>query len=373
MITAERISLKMKAVVLERPGRLALKEIPIWPLETYGDEDLVLIRVAACGICGSDYRYFSGENPWAQQTLGKFVENPQNIVLGHEISGEVVAVLDSKNASLLGKRVAVFAYKPCGLCHDCLSGHGHLCMNTIHLGHGQGWGRKDYYPGGYAEYVPAWGKGCVEIPGELSFGEGAILDILSVAVHVALLGKIELGGAVLVIGAGPAGNGIAQASKSLGASIVVVVDQTDVSINLAKKQNLGFTIDVRGKSKENLLEELRKVAPNGYCSVFDTVGTSESCIAGMAALGRSGHFVEVAAHDQIVAINLMAIGGERNVVSSCNASMNDFVSALDLLGVGRLQVKDWLTTIRLPECPEAITEAVKSRSERTTFKLIIGL
>ena len=59
MITAERISLKMKAVVLERPGRLALKEIPIWPLETYGDEDLVLIRVAACGICGSDYRYFS--------------------------------------------------------------------------------------------------------------------------------------------------------------------------------------------------------------------------------------------------------------------------------------------------------------------------
>ena len=75
----------MKAVVLERAEKISVKEIPR-PAPASGE---VLIRVKACGICGSDIRYFYGENPWSLQTLGISKPNPASIVLGHEFSGEI--------------------------------------------------------------------------------------------------------------------------------------------------------------------------------------------------------------------------------------------------------------------------------------------
>src|ERR1700749_2403300 len=103
MIATEPLPETLPAAVLRSPRRLEILEIPQWPLESYGDPDMVLIRVAACGVCGSDFRYFVGENPWAQHTLGRFVPNAPNIVLGHEYAGTVVAVLGEHNRRLLGK------------------------------------------------------------------------------------------------------------------------------------------------------------------------------------------------------------------------------------------------------------------------------
>ena len=79
MITNQPIPSTMQAVVLEKPKTLVCKEVPVWPIADYGDLDLVLLKVAACGVCGSDFRYYAGENPWAQHTLGRFVENPPNL------------------------------------------------------------------------------------------------------------------------------------------------------------------------------------------------------------------------------------------------------------------------------------------------------
>ncbi|HOM71371.1 MAG TPA: alcohol dehydrogenase catalytic domain-containing protein, partial [Armatimonadota bacterium] len=72
MITNQPIPSTMQAVVLEKPKTLVCKEVPVWPIADYGDLDLVLLKVAACGVCGSDFRYYAGENPWAQHTLGRF-------------------------------------------------------------------------------------------------------------------------------------------------------------------------------------------------------------------------------------------------------------------------------------------------------------
>src|SRR5688572_2107582 len=97
MIQSGAIPSTIRAGVLQHPRDLKVREIPQWPVEDYGDDDLMLIEVGACGVCGSDFRYFAGENPWAQHTLGKFMPNPPNIVLGHEYSGTVVAVLSEAN------------------------------------------------------------------------------------------------------------------------------------------------------------------------------------------------------------------------------------------------------------------------------------
>jgi len=142
----------MKALVLKSPENIEVMEVPRPQLSS----GQVLIKVSKCGVCGSDIRYFHGENPWAKQTLGREIPNPPNIILGHEFVGSVVQVSDSCDEHLLGQRVAVNTFVTCGRCDFCRNGQENLCDNTKHLGHGQGWGKMDFYPGAMAEYCPAF-------------------------------------------------------------------------------------------------------------------------------------------------------------------------------------------------------------------------
>jgi L-iditol 2-dehydrogenase len=368
MITATPIPSRMRAVVLESPGRLALGDIPVWPIAAYGDPDLVLVKVAACGVCGSDFRYYAGENPWALHTLGRHVDNPPGIVLGHEFAGEVVAVLDERNAGLLGRRVAPVCSKVCGVCPDCRAGRTQLCPNTVHMGHGQGWGKREYYPGAYAEYVPAWGRGCYVIPQSLSFGEAAMMDILAVCVHVAHQGDIQRGRPVLMMGAGPAGNGIAQVARILGASAVAVTDISPAALALARKAGFDHVVDASGRTGADLAAELRAFAPDGFGTVFDSVGGRESFDLGLGLLGKKGTLVNMAVHDQDFAVNFMRLGSERRITTSSNFATGDYPIALSWLEGGRFKVRDWLTEVGLDDIPRLFAEAGPGRG---AFKLVI--
>ena len=104
----------MKAAVLKAPNTLVLENISK-PIAT---DDYVVVKVKACGICGSDVRYYKGENPWALHTLGVNLPNPPNIVLGHEWSGVVSDVKNEADVALLGKRVAILAFQSCGVCDN---------------------------------------------------------------------------------------------------------------------------------------------------------------------------------------------------------------------------------------------------------------
>ena len=369
MLTNGPIPSTMKAAVLEAPHKLALREIPVWPIASYGDPDLVLVKVAACGVCGSDFRYYAGENPWAMNTLGRNVDNPPNIVLGHEFAGEVVAVLDERNARLLGQRVAPVCSKVCGTCPECRSGLTQLCQNTVHMGHGQGWGKRDFYPGAYAEYVPAWGSGCFIIPAGLTFGEAAMMDILAVCVHVVGRGDIRPGRPVLMMGAGPAGNGIAQAARNLGASRVVVTDIADAALDAARQRGFDAVIDARGTSPRDLAKELRALAPEGFGSVFDSVGSGETFDLGLGLLGKRGTLVNMAVHDRDIPVNFVRLGSERRITTSSNFATGDYPLALSWLESGRFAVKDWLTEIGLEDVPRVFAET--KGGGRRAFKLVI--
>ena len=369
MITNQLLPSTMKAVVLEAPRRLALRDIPVWPIEAYGDPDMVLVKVAACGVCGSDYRYYAGENPWSMHTLGRHVDNPPGIVLGHEFAGEIVAVLDKKNARLLGRRVAPVCSKVCGTCPECVSGRTQLCPNTVHMGHGQGWGKRDFYPGAYAEYVPAWGSGCFAIPDGLTYGEAAMIDILAVCVHVAHQGNVQPGRPVLMMGAGPAGNGIAQAVLNLGASLVVVTDIANAPLEAARRRGFDAVVDARGKSHRALVEELSALAPEGFGSVFDSVGGRDSFELGLRLLGKKGTLVNMAVHDLDIPVNFLRLGSERRITTSSNFATGDYPWALSWLESGRFSVKDWLTEVRLEDVLGVFAEA--DAAGRSAFKLVI--
>ena len=324
MITLGALPEKTPAGVLLSPRCLSIADIPMWPIASYGDPDMVLIHVAACGVCGSDFRYFVGENPWAQHTLGRFVPNAPNIVLGHEYAGTVVAVLDERNRGLLGRRVAPICSKVCGACADCRAGRSRLCETTIHMGHGQGWGDRPYFPGAYCRFAPAWGASCYEIADHVSFEEAAMMDILAVCVHVAEQGNIQPGRPILTIGAGPAGNGVAQVALAMGASRAVLLDRSSVAIEIAKQQGVGTPIDIANMDLADILALLQQIAPDGFASVFDTVGTAESLALGIGALGKAATLVNLAVHDAEIPLNFLRLGSERKIVTSCNFEIGDY-------------------------------------------------
>lgn len=366
MYVCEPIPESMPAAVLVGPKRLELKEIPVWNLEDYDDPDMVLLRVEACGVCGSDFRYYLGENPWAQHTLGRFVPNPPNIVLGHEFAGTVVACRSEENRALLGKRVAPVCSKVCGRCEECRLGRTRLCPNTVHLGHGQGWGERDYYPGAYARYVPVWGASCFEVPQSVPVSEAALMDILAVCLHVAEQGAVQRGAPVLVLGAGPAGNGIAQAAKAMGASRVVLTDVSPEALEIAEQQSVGMPVDVRRLRPE----DQERILGSGYGSVFDTVGTAQTIDLGMRLLGKGGTFVNVAVHDEAIPFNFLRLGSERRMVTSCNFEVGDYPRALAWLESGVFRVKDWITPIQLQDLPGRFAETAGA-AQKGVFKMVV--
>ncbi|MHA1379126.1 MAG: zinc-dependent alcohol dehydrogenase [Candidatus Helarchaeota archaeon] len=365
----------MNAVVLEKPFHLSYRPIPTWKIEDYNDPDLMLIKVEACGICGSDFRYYVGENPWSQHTLGHHIENPPNIVLGHEFSGTVLGVLNKKNKKWLGKRVVPICSKACGNCALCNLGMENLCENTIHVGHGQGWGNRQYYPGAYADYTLAWGNGCFEIPQNISFETATTTDVLAVCLHVINQVNIEKDSTVLILGCGPAGNGIAQILRLISPDIkIFALDKSPKAIEIAKKYRINLVIDSSTETEEKIQKIISNRTNNlGVDFVFDSIGTEDSFKSGLSLLAKRGTYVNMAVHDSRINLNQMLISGERKVTSSSNFVVKEYKQVLKWLKEEKINVKPWLTEISLTEVSGIFQKMVDEKKTRDYFKIIIKI
>lgn len=324
----------MKAVVLRKPKDMVLMDIP-HPKMT--DANHVVVKVEACGICGSDLRYWAGENPWALHTLGKHVDNPPNMVLGHEFAGVVVEVNAPEYEHLLGKRVGVQAFRVCGECALCRSGHENLCKHTTHIGHAQGWSGMEFFPGGYAEYCLAWADLLHPMDDHVTFEEEAMRDILGVAVHAVGRATIREGATVLCIGGGPAGLSIAQVAKARGARHVFISEISPLARGIID-QYAGLTsIDPTTQSLADALQGRRCTA------IFDSVGTAATLQEALPLLAEAGTYVNLAVHETQFAFNAIALGSERTLTTTSNAFYRDEREAHALIASGAVDVKPMIT------------------------------
>jgi len=365
---------KMHAVVLEKPYRLKHLTIPLWPVESYNDPDMILVQVKACGVCGSDFRYYQGENPWSQHTMGIHKENPPNIVLGHEFAGEVVAVLKEENSKWLGKRVVPVCSKVCGTCEMCRTNRAHLCENTVHIGHGQGWGSQLYYPGAYAEYVPAWGDGCYEVPPNARFEEAAMMDVLAVCTHAFNQANHLKAMPILIMGCGPIGNGIGQVARNSGISDedIIMMENSKVAMEMAQKVGFKQIFDSSNSNLKSTIEELQKIARRRkFYAIFDSIGTKFSFQVGLNLLDKGGMYVNLAVHQLQVEFNQMQLSGERKLSGSSNFTIADYERTLQWLAQGKFDIKPWLTAIPLQEIPKYFEDITKNKKGRNYFKLVI--
>lgn len=353
----------MKAVVLKKDGKIHYMDVPK-PVPQKGE---VLIRVRACGICGSDLRYLQGENPWSEQTLGIKAENPDNIILGHEFSGDVVEVADRSDEYLLGKKVAVIVYATCGICDFCRSDRMNLCKNTAHIGHGAGWETMEYYPGGMAEYCQVWSNK-VYLFEKISYEEASTLDFVTVALaSVRKIPKIFAEDAV-VIGGGPVGLMAIQLLKLNGARRVYCVDVLDYSFKAAKECGADecFMMD-----KGTVSEILERTAGLGAVAVLDTVGAIESQKLAFGLCKVKGTIVNVASNENTIQIQLSDLYGEKSIVSVANAKDQYFYDCLKMLEAGRINVKP-LITDRIPlNQVESGFERLMTRDQSGAIKVIL--
>ncbi len=355
----------MKAAVLEGPNQITVKDIP---MRTCAPDE-VLVKVSACGICGSDLKYFKGENPWAQHTLGKHVENPPNMILGHEFAGEVVAAGMDRFAQLVGKRVFVEPFNTCNQCLFCRTGRYNLCKQTRHIGHGAGWDEMDYYPGGMAEYCQAWATHVYELPDQISYEEATFLDPLSVSVHAVSRSRLQPGADVLVIGSGPVGLCIAQVAKAFGAGQVTCTDLFDKALAVAEAVGIDCPIDIR---KVNLVPYLLANTQNlGVSAIFDTVGSQETQEQALRLLANSGTLVNLVSHPERLTYSLMDFGGEKNITSSSNNLYGDVLTAIQLMASGRVKVKPMITHRYSLQAVQEGFETLLDRSGSDAIKAII--
>lgn len=327
----------MKAVVLRSPKVLEFMEVPVPRL---AQDNHVLIQVKACGICGSDLRYWAGENPWALHTLGRHLDNPPNIILGHEFAGVVAEVNSAQYEHLLGRRVGVQAYRVCGACDFCRSARHNLCRQTIHIGHGQGWGEMDFYPGAYAEYCLGWGDLLYPLPEQLSFQEAAMADIFNVAVHAAGRGKLGQGANVLCIGGGPVGLSIAQVAEAQGARKVFVSETSPLARRVLGQYDL-TVIDPNEQSVRDVVTE--GTAGLGVAAVYDSVGSDETISQALGLLAESGTYVDLAVRSTPWKLDAAWLASERTITTSSNAFYDDVREAYELIFSGQVRVGPMIT------------------------------
>lgn len=355
----------MKAAVLRKPETLEVTDIPRFDIS----EDEVSLKVDTCGICGSDIRYYHGENPWSLHTLGEVLPNPPNIVLGHEFTGTVTEVASKRNEHLLGKRVAVLPFKTCGRCYECKTGRENLCKQTIHLGHGAGWGEQAYYPGGMAEHAIAWANACYELPETVLPQDAAVLDVLGVGVHAVGVARLHPGETVAVFGAGPIGSAIIQVAKASGAGRIMVTDVYPKALDIAQQVGADVTVDAR---TSDIVETIREITKGFGChTVFDTVGSLKTFQQGLAVLSPSGTLVNMAAHSMEIPLKMLSISSERKVVTSSNYLLKEFQIALNLVAAQRVTTKPWFThRFSLEDVGEAF-RIMDHKERHNAFKILI--
>ena len=355
----------MLALVLRGKDDLALQEMP-QPAIGRGE---VLVRVRACGICGSDLRYWHGYNPWAKQTLGVEAPNPPNMILGHEVAGEIAQVGPEVDPGRVGQRVALLAYKGCGVCRYCRSGQENLCQDTLHLGHGAGWGERDFYPGGMATYCPVWAEMAYELLPEVSFDQATLLDGLGVAIRAVKRAGLQPMEDAVVLGAGPIGLLIAQVARVYGARRVLCTEISEQSMAVAQACGLDQVIDARADDVVGAV--LRATGGFGAQVVWDTVGAAETLEQGLGMLARGGRLVAVAIKPEEIRVPAALISGERTLTTTANSPYPDFQHAIDLMASGRLQVSPMLTHAFPLERGLEAFETALHREETGAVKVII--
>ena len=316
----------MKALLLSEYKHLAIADLPD-PAPGPGE---VLVRVAACGICGSDVHGYDGSS-------GRRIPP---IVMGHEAAGVVAAAGEGVSEYRVGDRVTFDSTVYCGECEFCRRGEVNLCDRRQVVGVSCGDYRR---AGAFAEYVTVPERILYRLPEGLSFSDAAMLEAVSVAIHAVRVAEVKGGETALVIGAGMIGLLILQAAKASGCSRVFVADVDATRLELARTLGADGVIDSSRESLVSRIEEL--TAGRGVDVALEAVGRSETVAAAIDATRKGGTVVLVGNIAPEVTIPLQKLVTRQIRLQGSCASAGEYPQAIQWMAEGKIQVAPLITVV----------------------------
>ena len=252
----------MTAAVLHTPGDIRVEEVAV----TRPGHGQVLVKVAACGVCGSDV-------PRMLRNGGHVMP----IVCGHEFSGHVVELGPDVEGIETGTLVSVPPLIPCRVCAHCVRGDFGLCESYDYFG-----SRSD---GAYAEYVVVPVGNLLAMPEGLDPRAAAMLDPAAIALHALWKTGLRTGHRVLVVGAGPIGLFAIQWARLAGAAEIVSLDLSEEKAAMAREA--GATAAVQSA------DAARELAGAGFDVVLESAGNAAAADLAAGLVGAKGHAVFV--------------------------------------------------------------------------------
>ncbi len=316
----------MKALVLEEYNKLVYKDVPVPVI----GENEVLVKVKACGICGSDIHGFDG-------STGRRIPP---IIMGHEASGVITETGLRVNGWKEGDRVTFDStvYR----LNDwfTLEGKYNLSDNREVLGVSPGTFRRD---GAFAEFVAVPEHILYRIPDSVTFEQAAMVEGIAVALHSVNIAGIKTGERCVVIGAGMIGIPVIKMLNISGASKIIAIDNQPG--RLEKASAAGAT-SVYLAGEHDLVVKVNKLTNNRGADVsFEVVGKSESVNLAINLLRKGGKAVLVGNLSASVDFPLQkVVTRELKILGSC-AIRGEYETVLCLMESGRINIEDQVTAI----------------------------
>jgi L-iditol 2-dehydrogenase len=290
----------------------------------------VLIRVKACGICGSDVHGYDG-------STGRRLPP---IVMGHEAAGVVAAVGASVTKYAVGERVTFDSTVYCGACDYCRRGEMNLCDRREVVGVSTPEFRR---AGAFAEYIAVPERIVYRLPDALAFPEAAMLEAVSVALHgVAVSGDVK-GKTALVIGAGMIGLLTMQAARAAGCARVLISDIDETRLNLARELGADAALLLAGDAL--VAEVQRQTGGAGVDLALEAVGRNETVAAAIDCVRKGGTVTLIGNITPQVTLPLQKVVSRQIRLQGSAASSGEYPQAMELVASGRIKVNPLISAV----------------------------
>lgn len=311
----------MKQAVMTNPGTISFREVDIPEIS----EQEVLIKIMRIGVCGSDIHVYHGKHPYTKYP----------VVQGHEVSGEVVKIGANVKDLNIGDRVTIQPQVVCGKCLSCRSGNYHICDELKVMGF--------QTTGTASEFFVADAVKVLKLPSDMSFEEGAMVEPMAVAVHA--LGRCEKnirGKKILVLGAGPIGNLVAQTAKGMGAEAVMITDLSDFRLDIAMECGIDFCINT---GRMDLTESILKhFGPDKADLILECVGVNPTMTQAVTNARKGSDIIVVGVFEEKGSVDFGLVQDrELRMIGTLMYKEPDYLKAIKLIGEGHINLKSLIT------------------------------
>jgi len=319
-----------------------------------GDDD-VLIRVKACGICGSD----------VHGSTGKTGRRIPPLIMGHEAAGIVEDIGKNVKDFEKGQRVCFDSTVYCNRCEQCRTGFYNRCENRQVLGVSTPDFKRH---GAFAEYVavPWWIVSI--IPEHLSFTHAALLEPVSIGVHAVNRAPLSTNGTIVVIGAGTIGLFILQAVRLKGARKVFVSDINEFRLEVAKKLGADEVINPEKSALRKTVFE--KTENKGVNVTFEAVGYASTFQDAISVTKMGGHLVAVGNLEKMAEFDLQQFIASELTFTGSYASSGEFRDCVELVASGKINVEPLISDVLpLEDGPQTFERLLKA--EENLLKIVL--